>query len=121
MRKSRSSLFLMELIIAIFFFSLAAAVVLKLFVNAGETGRETEDLNEAVRYSVNAGELFYEYGMDLERNLNLLTGDLPSDYSIELDFSEDDSFIYMNYSFFTREETDAVYSLQYKQYKPKVK
>lgn len=121
MRKSRSSLFLMELIIAIFFFSLAAAVVLKLFASAGENGKKTEALNCAVQYSVNAGELFYEYGSDFESKTGLLTDSLPDDYSISLDFSGDDEFIYLDYSFYTVGEAEPVYTMQYKQYVPRVK
>lgn len=46
--KSRTSLFLMELIIAILFFSLASAVCMQLFAKAHLTSMKTKELNHAV-------------------------------------------------------------------------
>ena len=46
--RSRSSLFLMEMIITILFFSLARAICVKSFVNAPLIGKETMELNHAV-------------------------------------------------------------------------
>ena len=44
----RSSLFLLELMIAILFFCLASAVCVQIFVKAHTTSRETQELNTAL-------------------------------------------------------------------------
>ncbi len=46
--KSRTSLFLMELIITILFFSIASAVCVQFFVKAHTIGEKTKELNSAV-------------------------------------------------------------------------
>ena len=46
---SRSSLLLMELILAILFFALASAICLQLFVKASLLSRDTQELDRAVR------------------------------------------------------------------------
>ncbi len=46
--RSRTSLFLMEMIVTVLFFSLASAVCVQCFVNAHVIGRETQELNHAV-------------------------------------------------------------------------
>ncbi|RKM55898.1 hypothetical protein D6853_10150 [Butyrivibrio sp. X503] len=56
---ARSSLFLMELIIAVFFFSLAAAVCIRLFVSAHLTAQKTTNLSHATVWSQNFSEAFY--------------------------------------------------------------
>lgn len=48
MGKSRTSLFLMELIIVILFFSIASAVCMQLFAKAHLTSVKTKELNHAV-------------------------------------------------------------------------
>ncbi|MCI8430012.1 MAG: hypothetical protein HFI16_07105 [Lachnospiraceae bacterium] len=53
----RSGLLLLELIFSILFFSLISAVCLQLFVKAGLLGRETEELDMAVRCAVSVAEL----------------------------------------------------------------
>lgn len=61
----RSSLFLMELIIAIFFFSLAAAVCIRLYAEAGLTQEETSELGSAVPLAESACSAFRSAGGDL--------------------------------------------------------
>lgn len=56
----RSSLLLTELIFSILFFSLVSAVCLQLFVRASLLGRETEELDMAVRCAVSTAELLEE-------------------------------------------------------------
>lgn len=56
----RSGLLLMELIFSILFFSLISAVCLQLFVKASLLGKETEELDMAVRCAVSAAELLNE-------------------------------------------------------------
>ena len=57
-RGSGSSLFLIELIISIAFFSLAAVVCLQLFFRAHVMSRHAADLTEAVRLSRTAAECY---------------------------------------------------------------
>ena len=67
MQKSKSALFLMELIIVIFFFALTSAVCLQVFVKAHLVAKETKGLNYAVLWADNASECFYEFGDDEEK------------------------------------------------------
>ena len=57
-RNSNLSLFLMELILAILFFSLSAAVCVRLFVSAHLLSENTSDLNNATIWSQNLAEVF---------------------------------------------------------------
>ena len=65
MKHSKSSLFLMELIIALFFFSLSSTVCIRLFVNAHSLSRQTVDMNYAVNYAQNMAEAFMGCNGDL--------------------------------------------------------
>lgn len=58
MKHSKTSLFLMELIIALLFFSLASTVCIRLFVNARSLSSQTVDTNHAVNYAQNMAEAF---------------------------------------------------------------
>lgn len=64
---SRSELLLMEIILAILFFSLASAVCLQLFVKASLLSRDTRELDLAVRCAVSTAELLNEAGDPLEQ------------------------------------------------------
>lgn len=61
----RSSLFLIELIVAIFFFALASAVCMQLFARAHTLQRETEDLNQGLLLAQSAAAVFESQGGDL--------------------------------------------------------
>ena len=52
-----SSMFLMEIIIAILFFSLVSAFCLRIFTASRQMGQDTNDLNMAVNQSENIAEL----------------------------------------------------------------
>ena len=54
----RSSLFLLDLMIAILFFCLASAVCVQIFVKAHTTSRETQELNTALEKVSGYTELF---------------------------------------------------------------
>lgn len=56
---SKTSLFLMEIIIAILFFSLASAVCLRLFAAAHIMSDQDKNLNNAILWSQNLSESFY--------------------------------------------------------------
>ena len=65
MKSSKLSLFLMELIIAIFFFSLSAAVCVRLFASAHTLSERTENLENAVMWSQNLSEAFVSQKGDI--------------------------------------------------------
>lgn len=55
---SRSGLFLIELILSIFFFIIAAAVVTQLFVKSHFISKDTININYALLYTQNISEIF---------------------------------------------------------------
>ena len=79
-RRHRSSLFLLELILVIFFFSLASAVCIQLFVKAHVIGQDTEDLNHAIPLAESAAEAFHSVEGDLERLTELFPKGQFSDF-----------------------------------------
>lgn len=58
MKSSKSSLFLIELIIAILFFAMASAVCIQLFVKSHLLGRTTTDENHALLVCQNLSEIY---------------------------------------------------------------
>jgi hypothetical protein len=119
---SRTGLFLIELILSIFFFIIAAAVVLQLFVQSHFISKNTISINNALLYSQNMSEVFlsdggsfddikYMYNSQLitvsgiPDNVILLlfdnnwesTKDLDTaKYSVVADYTSDDTFSYLN-------------------------
>ena len=87
MKHSKSSLFLMELIIALLFFSLASTVCIRLFVNAHSLSAHTVDQNYAVNYAQNMAEAFTGCNGDLMALQTLLTGSLLTEngYGLSLE------------------------------------
>ncbi len=69
----------MELIIAIFFFSLAAAVCVRLFVGAHKLAEKSVNLNSAIEWSQNLAETFYSSKGDI----NSITKIFSSSYATE--------------------------------------
>lgn len=61
---SKSGLFLIELILSIFFFIIAMAVCLQLFVKARTLSQDTVSVNQAVLWSQNLAEVFLGNGGD---------------------------------------------------------
>ena len=55
---SRSTLFLIELIISIFFFIISATIILQLFVTSHFTSTDTININNSLYYSQNISEIF---------------------------------------------------------------
>ena len=74
MRNSRASLFLMELMISILFFSLSSAVCIQLFVKAHTINTDTEDLSNATLIAQDISELFHHANGDKESLLSYYTG-----------------------------------------------
>ncbi|WP_026652058.1 hypothetical protein [Butyrivibrio proteoclasticus] len=62
---SKTSLFLMELIIAITFFAISSAVCVRLFVSAHLLSQKNYDLTNAVMWTQNLAEVFYGTKGDL--------------------------------------------------------
>ncbi len=105
----RSSLFLMELIIAILFFCLASAVCVRFFVKSHLMERDTTALNNAANYASSVAEIFRS------------SEDLPACLKVQFpkgaSRQEGDYMIYFNHDWNTCSEDDAAYSLNlsYKQ------
>ena len=81
MKPSKSSLFLMELIISILFFSIASAVCIQLFVKAHLLNVRTGERNETVVWVQNLAELWTACDGDS----SLISEQLRKDYSCEDD------------------------------------
>ncbi|MCR5117669.1 MAG: hypothetical protein K6A97_09205 [Lachnospiraceae bacterium] len=120
MKKSKTALFLMEMIVIMFFFSLTAAVCIRVFVKAHLVGRDTKELNNAVLIAENAGELFYEYGEDFKDHENEVMENLPEGYSVELVTTDDGDFIYLDFAYYSPDKKDPVYTLKCKKNKQEV-
>lgn len=86
---SKSALFLMELILAIFFFSLASAVCIQLFVKAHLLGNDTTNRNHAVMWAQNIAEAYLGNDGDFKSTAKLLNGISDSSNSFSLYFDPD--------------------------------
>lgn len=99
---SRSGLLLMEIIIAILFFSVVSAVCLQLFVKSHNLGRDTEELDMAVRQAGSVAEI-------------LIQSKQPSKHLQEIysdsDIDENGGSIYFDKDFQTCSEEIGVYHL----------
>lgn len=105
----------MELIIVIFFFSLTSAVCLRLFVKAHVLGRDTIELNEAILWAENTGELFYEFGEDFpSKSPEYIKA--PANYEVITNMHSDDSFIYLDFSYVYTPDSREIYSISFKQH-----
>ena len=75
-RAQSSSLFLMELILAILFFSITSAVCVQFFVKSHLLGRESKALARAVNECSNIAEI-YDTSDSIEDTLSLLKANFP--------------------------------------------
>lgn len=100
---SRSSLLLMEIIIAILFFSVVSAICLQLFVKADHLGKDTEELDMAVRQASSVAEIVSQSVWPLEQ--------LRKVYK-DFDVGNDGGSIYFNKDFQPCAEEDARYRLE---------
>jgi len=71
---SGSGLFLIELMLAILIFALAAAICLRIFVTADYISTESIQLNRAVLAAQSSAEAFKATGGDLNETAKLLSG-----------------------------------------------
>ena len=86
---SRTSLFLMELIIAVFFFSLAAAVSIRLFVGAHKLTEKSTALSNATIWSQNLAEAFYECNGVIPKIAEMFPYSSASEDAVILFFDEE--------------------------------
>lgn len=86
---SKTSLFLMEIIIAILFFSLASAVCLRLFAAAHIMSEKDRNINNAILWSQNLSECFYGNNGHLLKIKNLY----PTAYLAEEENESDGTII----------------------------
>ena len=68
----KTGLFLMELIIAILFFSLAATICIQLFVKSHMISERSIALNHSILLAQNTAEIFYATNGDPEKMASLL-------------------------------------------------
>lgn len=87
---SRSGLLLMEIIIAILFFSLSSAICLQLFVKAHNLGQDTRELDMAVRQASSVADVLSQS----EQSVELLREFYP-----DADIDDAQSHIYFDQSF----------------------
>ena len=79
--RSRSSLFLMEMIVTILFFSLAAAVCVKCFVSAHMMGKETYELNHAIAVATGYAEVMRGTDGDIDSIMEVFPDAVKGDDS----------------------------------------
>lgn len=115
----------MELLISLFFFSLASAVCISLFVKSHTIGNRTIELNYGINYAQNLAEAFYSCDGDLEKVALLFPNSIMNTASntIEVSFDQHYGLVTVNqdsesnllnveisiYSYSTNE--DPIYSL----------
>lgn len=122
-QSSRSSLFLIELVLSIFFFIVTSAVCLQLFVTTYFLSRETIETNQAVLWSQNLAEPFlgsmgnYSIVKDLYSDKDSISEfSFSPDKYILLCFDKDwnyiESFADSYYVVFSAYSTDDIFSYQ---------
>ncbi len=88
--KNKTSLLLMEQLVMVLVFALAAALCLGVFVEADRISRETARRDEAVLIAQNAAELLKATSGDVEQTLAIL-GSAAADYRLEIENLESGS------------------------------
>ena len=87
--RSRSSLFLMEMIVTILFFSLAAAVCVKCFVSAHMMGKETYELNHAIAIATGYAEVMRGTDGDIDSIMEVFPHAVKGDDSYIMIFYDE--------------------------------
>lgn len=133
----RSSLFLMELIIAILFFCLSSAVCVRFFVKSHLIEKETEALNHAVNYASSVAEIIRSSD-DLPAGLKdqFPDGSFRNEESfliffdsewktcheddarwlLVLDYGQTSDFLSGEITVSSAEDTEAIYTMEVKKY-----
>ena len=140
MRNSRASLFLMELMISILFFSLSSAVCIQLFVNAHTINGSTEDKSNATLIAQDISEYFHHTGGDKEEILSYFTeydeteegvllyftqnnnscSSASAYYTATLIFDHDESYNLLSFTITCMGSTNTLYSAELKKHIPNV-
>ena len=100
MRNSRSSLFLMELVVVILFFSLSSAVCVRLFVKAHQIDQSTVNMNHAMLWIQNYAEEFRSNPVEVnetvyfDKEWNACEGSSSALYSVSIHSLPDVSAIH---------------------------
>lgn len=87
--RSKSSLFLMELIIVLMFFSLCAATCMQIFANAKVKTDYSRDLTNAAFVAESVAEVYKALDGDLEATASKCDGEAVSDGVIEIYYDKD--------------------------------
>ena len=137
--KSKSSLFLIELIIVILFFSLSGVVCIQLFVKSHTISENTARENLVINHAQNIAELFRGADGDMDTFLQMLAdagydvlpADTDSDYRL-VNLSEDlmkgyccalvnqegsDSMASVRIVFYNRDTQDILYDITIEKYR----
>lgn len=138
MRNSRASLFLMELMISILFFSLSSAVCIQLFVKAHTINETTEDKSKATLIAQDICEYFHHsngdkskilsYYWDYEESADSIllyfteSGspcyNVGAEYVATLTFGQELSFRTLSLEIHCMDDKESLYSTQVKKYIP---
>ena len=119
-RGKGSSLFLIELIISIAFFSLAAVVCLQLFFHAHNMSSHAADLTEAVRLSRTAAECFLASDgeeAEFHRLLALCEDGTESEARCAASYTIDGDVLHIDVQ--NTEDGNSVYTLDVRHYRRK--
>ena len=130
MKHSKASLFLMEMILVLLFFSLASCICVQLFVKSNLLSNKTKELTCAVGLAQNAAEAFYGTDGDIQQMASLFPGSIASSEDASLTIYKDgyvctvavsdssDGFFLIGdiYVSAVNEMTKNVYSLSVKKY-----
>lgn len=90
---SKTGLFLMELILAVLFFSVACAVCVQLFVKSHKISEESDALNHSILWAQNVAETFYGTDGDIDEMLALLPGSQIGDNGTSITIPYDDACV----------------------------
>lgn len=142
-RRSKSSLFLIELIIVILFFSLASTVCVQLFVKSHLLDKKTKHTNLGVKVCQNYAEIFSGVNGDAEAFYDIVANDIhartangciicysekgvvvhsdsteerQSTFECRISFTEVDRIVTATISFLSTGDDEEIYSLTVKKY-----
>lgn len=131
MKHSRASLFLMELILVLLFFSIASCVCVRLFAKSGIISAQTKELTHATGMAQNTAEAFYGCDGDMNAIAQLFPGSTFSEDGSMLSISDasqrctlslsqtEDNFVWGDIRVYSLEDdSNIIYQLSIKQYLP---
>ena len=109
-RSRSSSLFLMELIIAILVFAVASAVCVQIFVTSHQLSDRASKLNSAVNEASSIAEIV-NASSSLSEAEDLVSGNYPD---ADVDLSEEDGMLKADISIYS--DSEEIYSLSVRHY-----